>query len=117
MTNAVVHWQILTADPDKIAAFYASLFGWQISNKNGLGYRSVGSAGENGIDGGIWPAPSGAPESVQIFVEVPNIEAALSRIGELGGSTLLPKQVLPDGDAIAIATDPMGRPFGIMTPR
>lgn len=116
MINPVVHWQILSAEPEKIAAFYGQLFGWQVSNANGLGYRTVGSAGDTGIDGGIWPAPPGAPESVQLYIQVPDIDGALVRVGELGGSTLLPRQVLPDGDAMALAVDPMGRPFGLMTP-
>lgn len=117
MTNPVVHWQILTSEPGKAAAFYSDAFGWTVSDANGLGYRTVGSGGGRGIDGGIWPAPPGAPESVQLYVEVADIDAALVRIGELGGTTLLPKQVLPDGDAMALALDPMGRPFGLMTPR
>lgn len=117
MTNPVVHWQMLTAEPDRAAAFYGQLFGWQVSDANGMGYRSVGSRGGKGIDGGIWPAPPGAPESVQLYVEVPDIDEALARVASLGGSTLLPRQVLPDGDAMALAMDPMGRPFGLMTPR
>jgi predicted enzyme related to lactoylglutathione lyase len=117
MTNSVVHWQILSTEPEKIGAFYGEMFGWNVSDANGLGYRSIASAGEKGIDGGIWPAPPGAPESVQLYIEVPDIEAALARAVELGGSILLPKQLLPDGDAMALAMDPMGRPFGLMTPR
>jgi hypothetical protein len=27
----------------------------------------------------------------------------------------MPKQVLPDGAAMALAQDPLGRPFGLMT--
>ena len=117
MTNPVMHWQMLTADPEKAAAFYGTLFGWEVSDANGMGYRSVASACGRGIDGGIWPAPPGAPESVQIYVEVPDIEAALGRIEALGGAILMPKQILPDGDSMALAIDPMGRSFGLMTAR
>jgi len=116
MSNAATHWQMLTAEPEKAVEFYGSLFGWQVSDANGMGYRSVASSRGKGIDGGIWPAPPGAPESVQLYVEVSDIEAALARIEALGGSVLMPKQVLPDGDAMALATDPMGRSFGLMTP-
>ena len=116
MTNPVLHWQMLSADPEAAAAFYSALFGWQVSSANGLGYRSV-AAEEGGIGGGIWPAPPGAPEMVQLYVQVPDIDAALARIEELGGRTLLPRQVLPDGDAMALALDPLGRSFGLMTPR
>jgi predicted enzyme related to lactoylglutathione lyase len=116
MTNRVVHWQMLSAEPDKAAAFYSDLFGWTVSAANGLGYRAVASGGERGMDGGIWPAPPGSPESVQIYVEVEDIEAVLAQVTRLGGRVLLPRQVLPDGDAMALALDPLGRSFGLMTP-
>ena len=113
--NAVMHWQLLSADPDKVAAFYGDLFGWQVSAANGLGYREVTTGGS--VDGGIWPAPPGAPEAVQIYVEVEDIDAALAKTVELGGTVVMPKQVLPDGDSMALALDPLGRSFGLMTKR
>lgn len=113
MTNIVMHWQMLSAEPEKTAAFYRDLFDWQVSAANGLGYREVKTGGE--VDGGIWPAPAGAPEAVQIYVEVADIDAALAKTTALGGSVLMPKQMLPDGDAMALALDPLGRSFGLMT--
>jgi predicted enzyme related to lactoylglutathione lyase len=115
MTNAVMHWQMLSANPDKAADFYGGLFDWQVSASNGLGYREVTTGGP--VDGGIWPAPPGAPEAVQIYVEVADIDTALARAVELGGSVIMPKQVLPDGDAMALVLDPLGRSFGVMTRR
>ncbi len=114
MTNAVMHWQMLSADPDKTASFYSDLFGWQVSAANRLGYREVLTGG--GIDGGIWPAPNGT-EAVQIYVKVADIDAALSQAVRLGGSIIIPKQVLPDGDAMAVLLDPLGRSFGLMAKR
>jgi uncharacterized protein len=117
MTSPVVHWQFLTADPDRTASFYEQMFGWSVSTANAMGYRSVASCAGRGIDGGIWPAPPGAPESVQLYVEVEDIDAALARVQALGGTLIMPKQVLPDGDAMALALDPLGRSFGLTTPR
>ncbi len=113
MTNAVMHWQMLSADPERTAAFYGRLFGWEVSNANGMGYREVRTGGD--VDGGIWPAPPGAPEAVQLYVAVEDIDAALAKVVELGGSVVMPRQVLPDGDAMALALDPLGRSFGLMT--
>jgi predicted enzyme related to lactoylglutathione lyase len=115
MTASVAHWQILTADPDRIAAFYGDLFGWPVSAANGMGYREIGSAGNGGISGGIWPVPPGAPEAVQVYVAVDDIDASLESVRRLGGSVLMEKQLLPDGDAMALALDPLGRSFGLMT--
>jgi uncharacterized protein len=113
MTNAVMHWQMLSADPEKTAAFYRDLFDWQVSAANGMGYRIVTTGGD--VDGGIWPAPPGSPEAVQIYVEVPDIDAVLARAVQLGGSVIMARQVLPEGDAMALAVDPLGRAFGLMT--
>jgi predicted enzyme related to lactoylglutathione lyase len=94
--------------------FYSELCGWKFSAANGLGYRSLKGKSGAGIDGGIWPAPPNSPEIVQLYLEVPDIDHALSQIRALGGSVLMTKQVLPDGDAMALATDPLGRSFGLM---
>jgi predicted enzyme related to lactoylglutathione lyase len=116
MTNgAVTHWQMLSKDPDRTAAFYSALFGWTVSQANGLGYRTIDTGG--GLGGGLWPVPASAPEGVQLYVQVADIDAALARTVELGGSIVMPKQVLPDGDAMALALDPLGRSFGLTTPR
>lgn len=115
MNGAVTHWQMLSKDPERVAAFYSALFGWKVSAQNGMGYRMIDTGGA--VNGGLWPVPPGAPEGVQLYVQVADIDAALARLAELGGSVLMPKQVLPDGDAMALALDPMGRAFGLMTPR
>ncbi len=117
MTGAVAHWQMITADPEATAHFYEELFGWRFSADNGLGYRQVATDAPKGIDGGIWPAPPGAPETVQLYVEVEDIDDALVRLAELGGRIVIGKQLLPDGDAMALALDPLGRAFGLMASR
>lgn len=113
MSNPVAHWQMISKDPEAVAKFYGALFGWSVSAANGLGYRMVDTG--SGLAGGIWPSPPGSPETVQLYVEVPDIDAALARLQELGGKILVPKQTLPDGDAMALALDPLGRSFGLMT--
>lgn len=111
MKSKVKHWQLVTKNPAAAATFYTALFGWKISEANNLGYRMVSGAG---ISGGIWPAPPDAPEITQLYVEVDNIDDALANVERLGGRIIMAKQILPDGDAMALAADPMGRPFGIM---
>jgi len=115
MNGAVAHWQMITKDPDATARFYEALFGWHFSANNGMGYREVSTNAHRGIDGGIWPAPPEAPETVQLYIEVGDIDASLGRVEALGGRVIMPKQILPDGDAMALAMDPLGRTFGLMS--
>jgi predicted enzyme related to lactoylglutathione lyase len=69
----------------------------------------------SGIGGGIWPSGPDGTEVTQLYVEVADIDDALRRAEQLGGKVLVEKQLLPDGDAMAIAIDPLGRSFGLMT--
>lgn len=113
--NDVSHWQMVTADPDGLARFYAAVFGWAVSDANAMGYREVRTHDGGAVAGGIWPAPPGSPELTQLFVQVEDIDATLASIDQAGGRVLMPLQQLPDGDAMAMALDPAGRPFGLMT--
>ncbi|MFN7963139.1 MAG: VOC family protein [Thermoanaerobaculia bacterium] len=113
MPNAVSHWQILSADPERTARFYTQLFGWTIDASNAIGYREVRTGAAGGIDGGIWPAPPGAPTFVQLFIDVEDLAAAVARATELGASVLFGPQKLPDGDEMALLRDPEGLAFGL----
>jgi predicted enzyme related to lactoylglutathione lyase len=113
MGQPVVAWQIVTRKPDELQAFYQSLFGWEVSVNNALGYRMVDTGSERGIDGGIWPAPPEAHDFVQLFVEVDDVAASVKRVSELGGKVIIPPQQLPDGDVMAVVHDPAGIAFGL----
>lgn len=114
--NPVIHWQILAQDPEQAAHFYSQLFDWKISRDDSLQYRRV-STGQDGIDGGIWPVDANTSNFVQLYVQVPDVPAAIERACELGASVVMPHQVLPDGDEMAILVDPAGMSFGLSRAR
>ncbi len=113
MGDPVVRWQILSRHPEQTAQFYAALFGWQVSADNAMGYREVATGAGKGIDGGIWPAPPEAPNFVQLFMQVDDIDAHVDRAVSLGARVLIPAQTLPEGDRMAILLDPQGMSFGL----
>jgi predicted enzyme related to lactoylglutathione lyase len=110
--HPVRQFQILARDPDATATFYRKLFGWRIHQGNPLGYRQI-STGQEGIEGGIWPAPPEGRPMVQLFVEASDLEATVARARGLGAQIVVPPQALPEGDALAILVDPEDRPFGV----
>ena len=116
MANPVMQWQIVAKDPDAVASFYTKLFGWKVQTSNALGYRQISTGSDRGIDGGVWPAPPGAPSLVQLYVEVENIDASIEKAVSLGAKVIVPRSVLPDGDAMAVVLDPAGLSFGLFTP-
>ena len=117
MIPAVVKWQIITPQPDVVAAYYKRLFGWSVVDANALGYREMRSRGTRGVDGGVGPSPAGAPSFVRLFVEVADVGVAVAEAAQLGASVLVPRSVLPDGDIMAILVDPAGVSFGLCEER
>lgn len=113
MGNPVVQWQMVSPDPQQSARFYEQVFGWTASRDNALGYRVVQTNGGKGIDGGIWPAPPQVPGFVQLFIEVPDVEASVTAAVNLGAVVVVPTSHLPDGDVMAVLRDPGGITFGV----
>ena len=114
MSNPVVRFQILSPDTPQLATFYSKLFGWEVSRENAFRYQTIDTGSERGIHGGLWPCPPGAPGFVQLFIEVDDCAAYVTRAQELGASVLIPPQALPDGDVMAILKDPGGISFGVV---
>jgi uncharacterized protein len=113
--SPVREFQILAKNPAAEARFYAELFGWGIDDANALGYRRI-DTGPKGMKGGIWPAPPEGHAMVQLFVQVGDANAAVTRARSHGARVLMPPQGLPEGDTLAILLDPEGLPFGLIQP-
>ncbi len=116
MRGPVVQWQLITKDPERSARFYQQMFDWAIDADNALGYR-IAKTGDGGMDGGFWPAPPTTPSFVQLFVEVDDVAQAVERATGFGGGIIVPPQMLPNGDQLAILRDPEGVSFGVMQRR
>lgn len=118
MGQPVVQWQILARNPDALTTFYGKLFGWRVNADNAMGYRTVDTGSDRGINGGVWPiGPTEGHPLVQLFVEVDDVAAYVTKVEQLGGQTLIPPQTLPDGDQLAIVLDTEGLSLGLMQRR
>lgn len=116
MPNPVVQWQIIARDPEAVSAFYAGVFGWRVRTDNPLGYRTIETGDDRGIDGGVWPSPPEGHNLVQLFIQVEDIDATVDKATAAGAQVLFPRQLLPNGEAMAILLDPAGLSFGLYTP-
>ena len=116
MSNPVVRWQIITKNPESHSAFYRDVFDWKISADNALNYRQATSGRDEGPDGGFWPAPSDTPCCVQLYMEVEDVEASITRATEHGAQVVMPAQQLPEGEVMALLVDCEGLGFGIFSP-
>ena len=113
MGNAVMQFQIISKAPDESARFYTALFGWKVDADNPMGYRRIDTGSKEGIQGGIWPAPQQAPNFVQLFMLVADVDDAVARATELGAKLLIPATKLPEGGEMAVLHDPQGMSFGL----
>ncbi len=106
--GALVWNELASPDLDASTSFYSRLFGWEIEPFEGSSepYLSIRNAGAN--NGGIRQlAPPGIPPHWLVYFGVPSIEDALSKVGELGGSTLAGPIDIQMAK-IAVIQDPQG---------
>ena len=111
MGRPVTWFEISSAGHDKLQAFYADLFDWDITPLPGMDYALVDTGG--GVGGGITDATGGGNEVV-VYVEVDDLEAHLRRAEELGGRVVTPVTVIPDMVTFAQLADPDGNTIGLV---
>ena len=122
MGQPVVHFEILGKDADKTQSYYSELFGWGIEalpfenpTQYGLAKRDENTNAEGiGIGGGVGGAPDGYPGHVTFYVEVPDVEAALTKAESLGGTRTMGPDQVPGGPVIGLFRDPDGNTVGVV---
>jgi predicted enzyme related to lactoylglutathione lyase len=113
MAGELSFFELGVADPARGRAFYEGLFGWRFEDGPGGNGFVIGTpnvpGGMHGGDGGAAP---------YLFFRVDDIEAAIERVKELGGTV---DEADVEGDDESIATfgrfkmcrDDQGSPFGL----
>jgi predicted enzyme related to lactoylglutathione lyase len=115
MADPVVHFEIISSEAPNLQRFYGSVFGWRIAVDNPFGYGMVDTRTTGrGINGGIGTPLPGGRGHFTIYVQVPNIDAALSRVITEGGRIALPKTTVPNGPTMAQFFDPAGHLMGLI---
>ncbi|HEX6324960.1 MAG TPA: VOC family protein [Jiangellaceae bacterium] len=121
MAGRVVHFEIPFDDGQRARSFYRDAFGWELQEVPEMDYTMVssGPSGEQGptepgyIGGGMLDrSVSPAPGPV-IVIDVDDIDAALERITQLGGSPVVGRTPVADMGFSAYFTDPEGNVMGL----
>ncbi len=113
-----VWYDLMTNDPVGAADFYTRLIGWGTRSWNDGGQQhTLWTNGDTPFGGVIELSEearaAAAPPHWLAYVAVPDIRAAVSRTGELGGSVLHGPTDIPGVGAWAVLTDPQGALFSI----
>jgi predicted enzyme related to lactoylglutathione lyase len=101
-------------DPDASAKFYGDLLGWTTTPMEGADppYLVVLNA-DGHSNGGIRPpAPPGTPPFWLVYFATADIEAGVTKVGELGGTVLVPPTDIGIAK-IAVVQDPQGAVFAL----
>jgi predicted enzyme related to lactoylglutathione lyase len=103
-------WEVGAKDPSALRRFYSDALG--IGFKVDPGDYGIIS-GEAGTGGGMGPSPIGG---LTVYLEVDDLEAALTSVEKAGGKRLVGPTPIPDFNlTIAAFTDPEGNRVGLMS--
>ncbi len=118
--NAPSWFELQTRDYEKAVAFYRNVFRWDTETVSDTPeFRYTTLKGQDGFLAGIADASSWLTDAIpshwSVYFGVDDADAALKRIGELGGATVVPAEDTPYG-RLATATDPSGAQFKLVAP-
>jgi hypothetical protein len=120
MGQAVVHFEVVGKDGEKLQRYYGELFGWNVNADNPMQYGMVDAkdntsmTGDNGIGGGIGQGPDGYEGHVTFYVAVPDVEEALQKAESLGGTRVMGPEKIMDMVELGQFKDPEGNVIGLV---
>lgn len=118
MVSRPTHIEIYGDDPEKLAAFYRSIFGWRVERIEGIDYWRIHADPEDtaSVTGGITRRPRDDPGGWLQFVNTESIDEAIAEAQRLGARLVRPKTAVPRTAWVAVMTDPAGNHFAIWQP-
>ena len=119
MGQPVVHFEVIGKDGKKLRDYYSELFGWDIDAENEMNYGVIQrddntTADGVGIGGGVAGGPEGYDGHVTFYVEVPDVEEALSKAESLGGSRVMGPETIMGRMVLGQLTDPEWHVIGLI---
>ncbi len=113
--NRITHFELVTSDFEKTAAFYRAVFGWKVDKWEGpVDYWVItsGDASTPGINGGLMSA--GGPFTGTVnTIEVDDIDDLIAKVLANGGEIIFPKDVIPGVGYLAYFRDSTGSILGL----
>ncbi len=112
--------ELATPDSAVAQAFYGALLGWEFAVEGPPGYTLIRNRGRS--NGGIlqmtdeWKLPDGnfMPAHWSVYFSVADIDAAVVKVGELGGEAMYETLEAPDVGRFRIIREPAGAVFTII---
>lgn len=112
----VIHFEVTCENPERAAAFYSNVFGWQVNKWGGpVDYwlAQTGQADAPGINGALMKAEGGYKGTINTL-DVEDVERYCQMVTENGGKVVAPKMPVPGVGWFAYCQDTEGNLFGMM---
>jgi predicted enzyme related to lactoylglutathione lyase len=106
--------ELRSEEPDRSIAFYRAIAGFDVqrsSSPQRYDILKTGGVGRGGVT-----KMEGIPARWMPYVKVADADATIARARALGGSVVVPPEVLPGVGRVAIFKDPLGAAIGVMQP-
>lgn len=114
MGRPVVHWELWSKNPEKVAEFYQKVFDWQVRHLPEMNYRLVETGGQGGINGGIMTPKAGPwPGNMAFYIDVDDLDAYGKKIRDAGGKIVVDNMEVPGVGHLSLFEDPDGRVLGM----
>ena len=110
---------LITRDVDRLVGFYAGVAGAELTDRQppeGPVFYQGLRIGESDL--GVVAVDDAPPDTgrVLLSIEVADVDAALPRVEDLGGTTKGPPNDMPWGERVAHVLDPDGNAVNLTTP-
>lgn len=112
-----IHFEILVDEPERVAAFYREVFGWEVATWDGpqeYWPAQTGARDVPGIDGAFMHRHFEQPVINTIPVE--SLDDALAKVDAAGGEMIHGPNEVPGVGMHAYCQDPAGVIFGVLEP-
>ena len=111
---SIVWFEIPADNPERVKAFYANLFGWEIEPFPGSAdYWHVDTGGADDSPDGALKRRKHPQEPVVNYVSVDSVDKFAGKIAKLGGKICMAKTAVPQMGYFAVCQDTDGNSFGL----
>lgn len=114
MANCITHFEIYGDEPEKLAEFYRTIFGWNVEQMPGIHYwRIFPEQAENSLHGGVTTRAIPGLNGWLLYVNVASLDETVELVQKLGGTIVREKTAVPRVAWVTIVSDPANNIFGV----
>ncbi|GAA1979878.1 hypothetical protein GCM10009718_15900 [Isoptericola halotolerans] len=115
--GTIIHVELTSTSPEKTADFYARAFGWESTASPHVPDYLVARTGDgSGVDAAVMSSRYQSQSTI-VWIEVPDIDAAVASVETAGGASAGEILDLPGEGRVGYVKDPHGVVIGLKQPR